>query len=79
MNRIIRQSFQQERFLEMVMNLESMDSLFAYKNSINLMNLETFEVSTLTFDQLGENIIDIVNKGLHYYLISEQKNFINYP
>ena len=46
---------------------------FAYKNSINLMNLETFEVSTLTFDQLGENIIDIVNKGLHYYLISEQK------
>ena len=46
---------------------------FAHKNSINLMNLETFEVSTLTFDQLGENIIDIVNKGLHYYLISEQK------
>lgn len=46
---------------------------FAYKNSINLMNLETFEVSTLIFDQLGENIIDIVNKGLHYYLISEQK------
>ncbi len=46
---------------------------FAYKNSINLMNLKTFEVSTLTFDQLGENIIDIVNKGLHYYLISEQK------
>ena len=46
---------------------------FAYKNSINLMNLETFEVSTLTFDQLAENIIDIVNKGLHYYLISEQK------
>lgn len=46
---------------------------FAHKNSINLMNLETFEVSTLTFDQLGENIIDIVNKGLHYYLITEQK------
>ena len=46
---------------------------FAYKNSINLMNLETFEVSKLTFDKLGENIIDIVNKGSHYYLISEQK------
>ena len=46
---------------------------FAHNNSINLMNLETFEVSTLTFDQLGENIIDIVNKGLHYYLISEKK------
>ena len=46
---------------------------FAEKNSINLMNLETFEVSKLTFDKLGENIIDIVNKGSHYYLISEQK------
>ena len=46
---------------------------FADKNSINLMNLETFEVSKLTFDKLGENIIDIVNKGPHYYLISEQK------
>ncbi len=46
---------------------------FANKNEINFMNLETFEVSKVTFDQLSENIIDIVNKGSHYYLISEQK------
>jgi AraC-like DNA-binding protein len=46
---------------------------FGYKNTIKLMNLETFEVSKITFDQLSENIIDIVNKGSHYYLISDQK------
>lgn len=58
---------------------------FAYKNSINLMNLETFEVSKFTFDKLSGNIIDIVNKGSHYYLISDQKKLyklsldFNYP
>ena len=46
---------------------------FAHKNSFNLMNLETFEVSKFTFDKLSENIVDIVNKGSHYYLISDQK------
>ena len=58
---------------------------FGYKNTINLMNLETFEISKITFDQLSENIIDIVNKGSHYYLISEQNKLyklsinFNYP
>ena len=58
---------------------------FGYKNTINLMNLETFEVSKITFDQLSEDIIDIVKKGSHYYLISEQNKLyklsinFNYP
>ena len=58
---------------------------FANKNSINLMNLKTFEVEKFTYDQMNENIIDIVNKGSNNYLITEEnklyKLFIdfNYP